>query len=200
MKHTSTRELYDYWNARRAGRPAPERGDIEPGAIRRVLADTFVLAFDPGTGHPFRIAGTRVCAAFGRELRGEGFIGLWAPNSQALIRELLTVVAAEAVGVVASASAAAEDGSPLDLEWLALPLRHRGRTDARVLGALTPTEVPYWLGTSSLGQLTLGTFRYLGPDLRANTTPDIADITQATQASPTARLRRGLLVYDGGQP
>ena len=74
MKHPSTRELFDYWNARRGRRLAPERDDIEPGHIRRVLADTFIFAFDEGKGHPFRLAGTRVCALFGRELKGEAFM------------------------------------------------------------------------------------------------------------------------------
>ena len=58
----------------------PSAADIEPGAIRRVLADTFILAFDEPAGHPFRIAGTRVCALFGRELKGEAFLDLWAPQ------------------------------------------------------------------------------------------------------------------------
>ena len=58
MKHPSIRELFDYWNERRGGRDMPERADIEPAAIRRVLADTFILSFEPAAGHPFRIAGT----------------------------------------------------------------------------------------------------------------------------------------------
>src|SRR5690242_13631366 len=103
MKHSSIRELFDYWNQRRGLRPAPERSDIEPGAIRRVLADTFMLGADRPSDHPFRIAGTRVCAAFGRELKGEGFVDLWAPESKELIRDLLAVVAQETIGVVISA-------------------------------------------------------------------------------------------------
>ena len=82
MKHPSTRELFDYWNNRRGSRPAPERSEIEPGAIRRVLADTFILGIDPGSGHPFRIAGTRVCAIFGRELKGMAFTDLWRETSR----------------------------------------------------------------------------------------------------------------------
>ena len=95
MKHPSSRELFEYWNERRGRRCAPDRADIEPGAIRRVLADTFILTFDAEAGHPFRIAGTRVCAAFGRELKSEPFVGLWAPQSTALVRDLLAVVATE---------------------------------------------------------------------------------------------------------
>ena len=193
MKHSSTRELFDYWNRRRGTRPAPERGEIEPGAIRRVLADTFILTIDPPSGHPFRIAGTRVCAAFGRELKGVAFTDLWADASKPAVRDLLAVVAAESVGVVAGASGLSCAGAPLKLELLALPLVHRGGLNGRILGALVPSEVPYWLGVSTLGHLTLGTFRHLGPQ----TDPTLAP-RMLSDGSPDGRLRRGLVVYDGG--
>ena len=141
MKQSSTRELFDYWNARRGERAAPERKDIEPGAIRHLLADTFILAFDPRAGHPFRVAGTRACALLGRELKGAAFLDLWAGKSRALMSDLINVVTHEVIGVVASASGASAEGDALDLELLVLPLRQLGRTDARVLGALAPTEV-----------------------------------------------------------
>jgi hypothetical protein len=190
MKHASIRALFDYWNERRGLRAAPDRGDIEPGAIRHILADTFILAYDPRAGHPFRIAGTRVCAAFGRELKGEAFAGLWADPSTALVRDLLTILGQESVGVVASAAGDSTAGA-LDLELVMLPLSHRGRTDVRVLGALAPTDVPYWLGISTLGPLTLGTLRYLTAEC---TTP-----RHVIPAIPAGRIRRGFVVYDGGQ-
>ena len=192
MKHASIREVFDYWNQRRGTRAAPDRNDIEPGGIRRVLADTFILAFDAPLGHPFRIAGTRVCAAFGRELKGESFVGLWADQSRRLIQEIVTVATDESVGVVAAARGTSPEGT-LDFELVILPLSHRGRTDARVLGALAPVEVPYWIGSSALGPLTLGTHRYLGPSIIQPAAPRIA------AALPDSRVRRGLVVYDGGQ-
>ena len=73
MKHAASRELYTYWQALRGRRPAPQRAEIEPGAIRHVLSEAFIVALDRGTGYPFRLAGTRVCALFGRELKGESF-------------------------------------------------------------------------------------------------------------------------------
>lgn len=193
MKHPSIRQVFDYWNDRRGLRAAPERAEIEPGAIRHVLADTFMLAYDTRSGHPFRIAGTRVCAAFGRELKGEPFIGLWTDASRALVQELLLVVAQESIGVVASSHGEVTTGEALDLELVVLPLSHRGRTDVRVLGALAPTEKPYWLGTSTLRTLALGTLRYLGPQ---STPPGIPRVAPSI---PNGRLRRGLVIYDGGQ-
>ncbi len=191
MKHPSTRELFDYWNARRGRRLAPERDDIEPSHIRRVLADTFIFAFDEGQGHPFRLAGTRVCALFGRELKGEAFTRLWAAESRPLVRDLVTVVAQELIGVIAGVSAVSADGGALDLELLALPLMHRGRTDVRVLGAMTPTDAPNWMGSNALHDLVLGTIRYVGSAMPLRAPPGLEPV-------PEGHVRHGLVVYEGG--
>ena len=193
MKHFSTRELFDYWNARRGRRPAPERGEIEPTAIRRVLADTFILGFDEPAAHPFRIAGTRVCALFTRELKGEGFLPLWEGGSRNLLRDLIANVTDETVGMVAGVSAAGPHEDRLDLELLLLPLRHHGRTDTRVIGTLAPLNVPYWLGAHRLSGLTLGSLRYLGTSFVPRDLPARAPVL------PNGRIKHGLVVYDGGQ-
>lgn len=191
MRHPSTRELFDYWNARRGRRAAPDRADIEPSAIRRILADTFILSYDEAAGHPFRIAGTRVCAAFGRDLKGEAFLDLWSPESRKQVRELINIVANEAVGFVGSARGMSTTHTMHDLELLVLPLSQRGRTNARVLGALAPRDTAHWLGTVTLGHLTIGTLRYLGSGVEP--APAIAPVR------PEDRIRHGFVVYDGGQ-
>jgi hypothetical protein len=193
MKHSSTRELFDYWNMRRGSRSAPERSEIEPGAIRHILADTFMLTFDPRAGHPFRIAGTRVCAAFGRELKGAAFTEIWAGASQDPIRDVLATVASEQVAVVAGACGRSCEGAGLELEFLVLPLAHRGGASTRILGALVPTEIPFWLGAETLGRLTLGSIRYLGPLTGPSSVP-----RRAPAVPSHARVRHGLMVYDGG--
>src|SRR3954465_9501281 len=90
MKHASSRQVFEYWNERRGGRLAPERGDIEPGPIRRALGDTFILAQDAQGNHRFRLAGTRSCALFCRELKGADFAALWAETERHHIQELVT--------------------------------------------------------------------------------------------------------------
>lgn len=163
MKHTSSRELFAYWAGRRGARAAPERAEIEPSAIRSVLGDVFILAFNRHGGHAFRLAGTRVCALFGRELKNEPFIDLWEAGSRAPITDLLAVAADEATGVVAAVTARTAEGWSQDLELLALPLSHRGDLHARMIGTLTPIGAPFWLGVSRLGDLTLGHHRHLNP-------------------------------------
>src|SRR5215831_504248 len=92
MKRAASRELYAYWQEKRGNRPAPERTDIEPGTIRGVLADAFILALDRSAGHPIRLAGTRMCALFGREIKGEPFLDLWAPTNRPTMEGLLSIL------------------------------------------------------------------------------------------------------------
>src|SRR5262245_25807073 len=162
MRHASSREVFDYWNARRGSRFAPDRAEIEPGAIRRALGDSFILTYDPVAGHPLRLAGTRVCSLFTREIRNEPFARLWDAGSRPPIGDLLNVVADEAVGIVAGVGAQTADGAAVDLELLLLPLAYRGRTHVRMLGVLAPLATPYWLGTHPIDGLALRTLRHLG--------------------------------------
>ncbi len=193
MKHATTREVFAYWDNCRGNRPAPERSDIEPGAIRGVLCDTFILAFDHKAGHPFRLAGTRLCALMGCELKGEPFADLWRDGSREEIGTLLKTIAEETVGLVAAVKGETENGQTVDLELLLLPLRHRGRMPARLLGALSPLRPPYWAGVNPVLDLELGQFRHLGPASDVATRPHF-------HAAPVERAqRRGLVVLQGGR-
>ena len=185
MKHPSIRELFAYWNDLRGRRPAPERGDIEPAAIRNVLADVFILSLEPRAGHPFRVAGTRICALFGREIEGEAFLALFSANARSDVGNLISIIARESAALVASVSECSEAQPPLEL--LLLPLAYDGRTDARLLGALAPCELPQWLGRRALGALDLCTHRYLGDNLLLRPPGEAG-----------RRLCHGLVVYEGG--
>jgi hypothetical protein len=145
LKHPFTQELHAYWTARRGDRRAPERVDINPAAIRRVLGDSLVLSCDAGEAARFRVAGTKLCALFGRELRGEPFASIWDADSTAAIGDIIRIVAEEGIGGVA-ASAHSSEGPNADFEMLLPPLIHRGRIGTRLIGSLAPLTQPFWLG------------------------------------------------------
>ena len=129
-------ELYAYWNRLRGARSAPERNDVDPGAIRGVLADTFVLDFDASCGFPFRIAGSRANALFLRELRGFSFSQLWRDADREELDSILHCVADEAQAFLIGAEARPPNLDAVDVEIILLPLRHHGLTHARVLVCL----------------------------------------------------------------
>jgi hypothetical protein len=192
MRHPSTKELFEYWTLQRGDRAAPDRADIDPGAIRRILADTFILTFDQAAGHPLRIAGTRICAAFGRELKNEAFVDLWDASSRALMRDLVKVVGNEVIGALANVQATSIAGIPREAELLLLPITYRGFARTRVLGALAPRDSTSWPADGTIRSLALGGFRYLASNLEP--APSIAP------AQPTGRIHHGFVVYDGGRP
>jgi hypothetical protein len=193
MKHSASRDLFAHWNERRGARPLPERGEIEPAAIRAALGDTFILGAEPGEDLRFRLAGTRVCALFGRELKDEPFTALWDAGHHAAMRRLLAAVAEEETGVVAGARARTPEGFSCDLELLLLPLRHRGLSGRRMLGALAPLAVPVWLGASRLDPLSLVSLRYLADSLEPTAPSRLAASFGHEQA------RRDFVVYEGGR-
>lgn len=174
MKHTLTRELYDYWNGRRGEEAMPERRDIDPAAIRRILADSFVLAVEPGQQPRFRVAGTKVCELFGRELRGEDFMGLWGHETAPQMRDFVSLVAGEGIGILAGVIMEAGDGLACPLELLVLPLSHQGKGGQRMLGSLVPLEQPFWLATRPAQYLDLGVVKFVGSDIYTPPQPQSA--------------------------
>jgi hypothetical protein len=159
MKHGSSHLLYAHWKEKRGRHVMPDRSDIDPGSIRQALGDCFILAFDASAGHPFCLAGTRLCDLFGRELRDEPFVGLWLPEDKANIRHLLYLVAYEVKALVAGVTGLTGGKDTIELELLVLPLRHQGKP--RHIGVLAPFTRPLWLKQTPLVALWLESFRYL---------------------------------------
>ncbi|AXK79471.1 PAS domain-containing protein [Pseudolabrys taiwanensis] len=193
MKHPSTRSLFDYWTERRGDRPAPARFDIDPAEIRHALGDTFMLAADFVDQLRFRLAGTRVCALFCREIKGEAFIELWDEASRKAVEELAHAVTGENEGFVAGLIGRGEDGREVGLEMLLLPLSHVGHGRIRALGVLAPFEPPYWLGETPVIALELATLRHVGAGADSLITPHFK------HAPESARIRHGFVVYSGGR-
>jgi hypothetical protein len=162
VKLAASRELHSYWNLLRGARSAPERSEIDPGAIRGILADTFILEIDVSRRYPIRIAGTRTNALFARELKGDSFLDLWQAQDRREMAAILASVADEAIAVLAGVSTNPQGLRPLDLELLLLPLRHHGSTQARMLGAFSPASLPSWIGLLPASPMTMVSLRVLG--------------------------------------
>jgi hypothetical protein len=198
MKQRVTRALFDYWNAVRGERPAPDRADVDAGAIRSCLPNTFILAFDPQDGHPFRVAGTSLCDMFGVELTKKPFAELWAADQRPTLSGLLRTVAREQDGIVAGVSGRNAAAQTADLEMILLPLTSSKLDTGRILGALTPVSVPYWLGTLSLETLRLGGLRFtrapghnrLASDRRIIVRPGLVLYPASPNSTISTRLTR----------
>jgi hypothetical protein len=191
MKHPTSRMLYSYWDGLRGARAAPECSEIEPGEIRHILADTFVLEIDAARRAVFRLGGTRLCALFGRELKGEPLHGLWPADAQDEMQHLIDIVVDDTAGLVAGIAGETAAGDGLRLELLLLPLRHGGKTHARLMGSLAPAAAPPWIGFRPLAQMRTVSHRVIWPSGRP--------LPRETQGDEAVERRRRLVLYRGGR-
>jgi hypothetical protein len=133
--------LYDYWLAKRGGRRMPGRADIDPAEIKPLLP--YVVLTDVHRNPLriyFRLVGTAVAAAAGRNLTGlwlhevqvDGGIDLWMSNYHRL------VAAREPVFGRTRATLRVNDVRVF--EWILLPLGSDGETVDKTL------ELEDWSG------------------------------------------------------
>lgn len=186
MKHPANQEFYAYWDRKRAGALAPERSDLEPEQVRHLLGDIFVLSCDPAAGYPFRVAGTRMCALLGADLKGRSFISLFSGGDQDDIADILGIVSEENQPTVAGLTALTPDGGRFHLELLLLPFSARSHSPVSMTGLLAPLTALD--GVHAYGNLTdfsLTSWRHLEQD------------RGRARALRKWSLIRGLTVYEG---
>lgn len=215
MRHASSRQLFDYWNRIRDNRVAPTREEIEPSDIRNLLSDTFILEVS-GTLRTisYRLAGTRLCAAFGRELKGYGFLGHWSEDNCFDVAKVLSGVYCDFKPTVLVMRGFTESGKQVDYEMVILPLEPMADGSTRLLGIATPAKDYYWLGAEPLVNCTLRSARQITdlPQTNAQTAPlspslmpiDPLKEINASAANPSLHHNNSkkvahLTVHDGGK-
>jgi hypothetical protein len=182
MKHPSSRGFFAYWDKKRGDARAPDRSEVEPSAVRELLGDIFVLSYDHEAGFPFRVAGTRVCALLGRDLKDVGFSGLFAAGGRREIEDIICVVAEEMLPAIAGISATSQDGQVAHLELLLLPFNTRAHAPISLTGVLAPFEGDAAL----LRDFRLTSYRYIHQPQRI-----------VPRALRKLALARGFMVYEG---
>ena len=182
MKHPSNQQFFAYWNKMRGEARAPDRSDIEPDAVRELLGDIFVLGCDNTDRYPFRVAGTRLCALLGRDLKDCSFPELFSAEGRREIENIITAVTEEMLPAVAGITATSAEGLA-HLELLLLPFNHRAHAPLSMTGLLAPFES----GHSRLRDFKLTSWRYLHPPAER----------LVPRALRKLRVARGLIVYEG---
>mgnify|MGYP002382222703 CR=1 FL=1 len=208
MKHAVTRDLHAYWQRLRGRRLAPERGEIEPSDIRAILGDTFILEVAGDATFRFRLAGTRVCALYGRELKGKDFLSFWTGRDRVTCESLMQAVTEEAAAAVFGLELHSAHGRTLSAEAIVLPVRQSGPGFSRVLGAIATHDQPYWVGIHPIMSQDITSMRMIWPSTRPgfnektlHAPEDEPELVSTVAPLPTEPARRvgHLTVLEGGR-
>lgn len=210
MRHDGSVTLFQYWNRLRGNRPAPRRTEVEPAEIKSLLADTFILEKDARGEAVFRLAGTRLCATFGKELKGLSFASLWAGRDQTVVGKLARSVFDMKSVVVLAFDGKNKAGDKASFELLLLPLEG-GMESPRAMGSLLACEKAFWLGAEALVDCEVTSLRLIDADrepvLLKNRpavevpplVPERRSITDSLIEPGQGRRFRHLVVFDGGR-
>ncbi|HWD11726.1 PAS domain-containing protein [Pseudochrobactrum sp. sp1633] len=190
MKHDWTADLLTYWDRLRGTRAAPDRRDISPRDLGGKLPNIFILRGDheasattanpDSTGIPqpkqwqFRLAGTRLCTIYGRELRNTRFLSLWHDDVRLWLAEQLHLSGLDYRPLRLEHTGLTLTEKACHFESLLLPL-HEADGSLAWIGSMVPLDQPLWLGSDPLISNHMG--------LRSETTPSAAqeDIAPATK-------------------
>lgn len=207
MKHQTTLALYSYWSRLRGNRTAPLRSEIEPADIRAILAETFILNADRGSDYSYRLAGSKVCAPYCREVKDRNFLSFWTGHDFEAVQNLLLAIRENGAAAVFGWQARNMRGQTALFETVLLPLETRKATIGRVLGSTAIIDAPYWIGTHPVMEQELTSLRLIWPKERAagerfraasdRSPPPAIAVDPASGA--IARRFGHLLVYEGGK-
>jgi hypothetical protein len=218
MQKTSTKTLYDYWNSLRGSRSAPDRRDIDPTRIRGALANTFILELNDEQEFDFRLAGSHICSAYSRELKGRSFTRLWHQRDREAMETLIRAVTEDHAVALVTFQGTTAIHTKVSMETILLPVRHNGATNTRLLGAMTAIDEPYWFGVQPIMEQRITGLRLIWPDdvsmddmardIAASVPRDVVFASgngvapipmQATVYGRSARRYAHLAVIDGGR-
>lgn len=210
MKQDGSIALFQYWNGLRAGRPAPVHTEIEPAAIKAVLADTFILERRPRGNAAFRLAGTRVCGIYGRELRGVSFASLWDIEDKPQVEHIVGNVFSSGNVVAISFDGVTRGRRSTAFEMILLPLDNTAGQAPRCLGLVSSVDKPFWLGADAIVGGRIGSLGVIDPArtvFRANRaaidvpalSPVELPLEDEALRPAGARRVRHLVVLDGGR-
>jgi hypothetical protein len=186
---SSLQTLYSYWNEVRKDRIAPQRLEIEPSRIAAILSETFMLeVLKPGV-YPYRLAGTRLCEMFGSELRGKNFLDGWGEEDRRGLESRLATISEQGAVAHLTLEGIVDARHRVELEANLLPLQHGGKI-SRIIGAVSVTSAPHWLGSAPLRNLRVKQHRLVWPDGRPH--------ASALRSSGQAPLLPALAPPDAG--
>lgn len=188
MKHPSTIAIFNEWqrlafNAGQGGFAVPARASIEPRKLARHLADLFIVeSVTDSAGTTFRIAGTRICTLYGRELRASPLSSLWPDRDRPALNEMIDTVNRLGIPALSMHQGITVSSRCVSLELLLAPLT---KNDGQIclLGCLVALDQQAGAAFDPVVVNHLQAIEPLAPDLLLN-------LAKPVKAVPSVKFTR----------
>jgi hypothetical protein len=194
--HPGSRQLFRHWEMLRAERACPTREEFELTDLKPLLADMVIIDRDHlRNSFKFRLAGTRVCSLFGRNVTGTSVVEGWDSfEADVISRHLLTVVNQQQPAVIRM-RLTTDRGQVVAAELVALPVQMRGSHRIQIIGAMFPFRAAQSLGHSSIAHRELVSARVVWTE---HVRPHDAEMP-ASNRPPVRQGTRNFTLIAGGK-
>lgn len=136
--HPGSRALFRYWEAVRGEMSAPPRDWLDLQKIRMLVPHLFMIERRPGQIYAWRLAGTRVCQLWGKELTGRPAFAEGDRFERESISRLLDGVVDAHQPFVLRFRLHSDAGPSVAAELVGTPLRARQGNATYVFGVIMP--------------------------------------------------------------
>jgi len=120
------RQLYDYWDRKRAGRRMPRRRDLDPIEIPQLLPNMMIVEVVDNERFRFRLVGTAIVQAFGQDSTGRFLDDITSGEYRDFILGLYRGVCGHGRPVFAASEFVTNKGFAVSARRLMLPLSEDG--------------------------------------------------------------------------
>jgi hypothetical protein len=191
--HPGSRHLFSYWEQLRAERACPTREEFEFGPVRHEMPDMLVIDRDfLRNSFKFRLAGSRACALFNRNLTGSDVMAGWGRFESDLITRHLNTVLNQKQPAVMRMRLTTDLGQVVAAELIALPVQMRGSGRMQIIGGLFPFRAAQSLAHNSVTSQELVSARVIW-------TEHVAETPDSHGTPPLSAAARNFTVIAGGK-
>jgi hypothetical protein len=149
--HPGSRHLFSYWEQLRAERACPTREDFEFARVKNQMPDMIVIDRDfLRNSFKYRLAGSRVCAMFHRNLTATDVMAGWGRFEKDVITRHLNTVLNQKQPAVIRMRLTTDDNTVVAAEMIALPVMMRGSDRMQIIGGLFPFRAAHSLGHNAI--------------------------------------------------
>lgn len=160
--HPGSRALFRYWEAIRGERTAPVRGDIDLKSIKEYVPWLFILdRHAVRQSYSWRLAGTRLCQLWRRNLTGKDFFADWSRFERESALRLLDSVTGAHQPIVMRFRLQTSLGHSIGAELVGLPAIARDGRTTQIFGSIMPFRDIDNLGYDRLTGLELSGARVI---------------------------------------
>jgi hypothetical protein len=194
--HPGSRKLFIHWESARAERAYPTREDFGLTSVRELMSDMVIIEKDYLRGtFKFRLAGSRVCTLFGRNMTNGNVLEGWDTFEADVISKHLDLSLRELQPILVRMRFVTDTRQQVAAELIALPIQVRDSNRVQLIGGLFPFREAHSLGHQSILRRELVSARAIWTEHGRNTRRPLPSVPDRVERP----LSRSLRLVSGGR-